>query len=298
MGIAEVFVIVASVVLAGFLWWFFFGPKKASGAAVRGGVQEVDITVRGGYSPDFIRVTEGVPLRLNFDRQESGDCTSRVVFADFAASKTLPTFGTASLEFTPDKAGEFDFACGMNMIHGKLVVEPAGAAQSLASSVDQPSEDHAVAQAVGVGPSTDEPVKTDQVEFRVSGMSCASCVVNIERVLGQIAGVDRVEVSFGTERATVDFDPKQVTPAQLQAAVADAGYKLVPRDATGTVATRDVLHRLAHPPHWPADLAPPHSRHEQLDHDRHHRRLRLQPPLHQGSRRPRPSHNSGPAGSK
>ncbi|MDA3040537.1 MAG: HAD-IC family P-type ATPase, partial [Actinomycetota bacterium] len=226
--------IIASVGLAGFLWWFFFGPKTASKAAVRDGVQEVNITVKGGYTPDLIHVQRGVPLRLNFDRQESGDCTSRVVFADFGASKTLPAFGTATLELTPDKVGEFGFACGMNMIHGKLVVEPSGAPQHYDNG-----HDLEVAQAVGVGPSTNEPVATEQVEFRVSGMSCASCVVNIESVLGEIPGVDRVDVSFGTERATVEFDPTQVTPVQLQAAVADAGYRLVTRDAPGSVATED-----------------------------------------------------------
>ncbi len=235
MGLAELVVIMASIGLAVFLWWFFFGPKKASSASVRGGVQVVDITVKGGYSPDLIRVTEGVPLRLNFDRQESGDCTSRVVFADFGASKSLPAFGSATLEFTPDKVGEFDFACGMNMIHGTLVVEAAG------STAPSPGETvtHDVARAVGVGPSTDATITTDQVEFRVSGMSCASCVVNIESVLSDIPGVDRVDVSFGTERATVAFDPNQVTPIQLRAAVADAGYKLVPRNAPGSVATED-----------------------------------------------------------
>ena len=157
-----------------------------------------------------------------------------MVFADFGVSKTLPAFGTATLEFTPDNVGEFDFACGMNMVHGKLVVEPAGAPQGSGS------DDHReVARAVGVGPSTVETVPTEQVEFRVSGMSCASCVVNIESVLGEIAGVDRVDVSFGTERATVEFDPTQVTPTQLQAAVADAGYRLVPREAPGSVANED-----------------------------------------------------------
>ena len=235
MGLAEWFVIFASVAVAGFLWWFFFGPKKASKAAIRDGVQEVNITVKGGYSPDLIHVQQGVPLRLNFDRQESGDCTSRVVFADFGASKTLPAFGSATLEFTPDKVGEFDFACGMNMIHGKLVVEPAGAPQR-----SENRHGHEVAQAVGVGPSTAETVATEQVEFRVSGMSCASCVVNIESVLGEMPGVDRVDVSFGTERATVAFDPTQVTPAQLQSAVADAGYRLVERDAPGSAANEDV----------------------------------------------------------
>ena len=234
MGVAEVIVIVAAVATAGFLWWFFFGPRTARRAELVDGVQEVDVTVKGGYSPDVIRVTEGVPMRLRFDRHESGDCTSRVVFADFGASKTLPAFGSATLEFTPDKVGEFDFACGMNMIHGTLVVEPAEA-----GSADGEHGGREVARAVGVGPATDVTVATEQVEFRVSGMSCASCVVNIESVLGELPGVDRVDVSFGTERATVEFDPSQITPAQLQAAVAESGYRLVPRPAPGSADTED-----------------------------------------------------------
>ncbi|MGB0972509.1 MAG: cupredoxin domain-containing protein, partial [Mycobacterium sp.] len=164
MGIYEVIVIAATTAILGFLGWFFFGPKTARRAHLVSGAQEVDITVKGGYSPNVIRVTEGVPLRLRFDRQESGDCTSRVVFADFGASKTLPAFGTATLEFTPDKVGEFDFACGMNMIHGTLIVEPSGGPRSM--SGDSGSQ---VAPAVGVGPSTEAAVITERVEFRVAG---------------------------------------------------------------------------------------------------------------------------------
>lgn len=110
MGADEILVVVGAVVLSGFLGWFFFGAKQARRADVVGGMQEVKVTVKGGYSPSVIRVQEGVPLRLTFDRQEAGDCTSRVVFADFAASKSLPAFGTAVLEFTPAKVGEFDSA--------------------------------------------------------------------------------------------------------------------------------------------------------------------------------------------
>jgi Cu+-exporting ATPase len=33
-------------------------------------VQSVAVTERGGYSPDVIRVREGVPVELIFDRQE------------------------------------------------------------------------------------------------------------------------------------------------------------------------------------------------------------------------------------
>src|SRR3546814_3543457 len=39
-------------VVTGLLLWFFFGPKRAKTTELRGGVQEVEVTVRGGYSPD------------------------------------------------------------------------------------------------------------------------------------------------------------------------------------------------------------------------------------------------------
>nr|MCH9767934.1 heavy metal translocating P-type ATPase [Actinomycetes bacterium] len=234
MGISDVIVIVAAAAILGFLGWFFFGPKTARRAQLVSGVQEVDVTVKGGYSPAVIRVTEGVPLRLRFDRQESGDCTSRVVFPDFGASKTLPAFGTATLEFTPDKTGEFDFACGMNMIHGTLLVEPS---EGSTSTTDASGRE--LAAAVGIGPSTEETVLTERVEFRVSNMSCASCVVNIESVLGGMPGVDRVEVNFGTERATVDFDSTKITATDIQAAASNAGYRLELRVGQGSTAAAD-----------------------------------------------------------
>ena len=229
----DLLVIVAGVLTAGFLAWFFFGPKQARRAELVDGVQEVHITVKGGYSPDLIRVREGVPGRLVCERQDCGDGTSRVGFPGFAVSKTLPAFGTATLELTPDRAGRFDFACGMNMIHGSLIVEPADGSSP---TDDRP---HETARAVGVGPTTDRSIATERAEFRVSGMSCASCVVNIESVLGELPGVDRVDVSFGTERATVEYDPDRITPGELQAAVADAGYRLVSRPAPGSTDTED-----------------------------------------------------------
>jgi len=118
MPVAEITVTLGGLGVIGFSVWFFFGPKQAQTAQVKGNVQEITVTVKGGYSPDIIRVQKDVPLRLIFDRQEAGDCSSRVVFPDFQASKTLAPFARTTLEFTPDKAGEFGFACGMNMLHG------------------------------------------------------------------------------------------------------------------------------------------------------------------------------------
>ncbi len=72
MDTAEIFVTIGGVALIAFILWFFFGPRTATAARVGGaGRQEVDIVVRGGYSPDRIEVRQGQPVRLNFLRQET-----------------------------------------------------------------------------------------------------------------------------------------------------------------------------------------------------------------------------------
>ena len=118
----DVVVIAIAVVLTGVLGWYFFGPRSSSRAVVEGGVQVLTVAVKGGYSPDVIEVEQGVPVRLLFDRQEAGDCSSRVVFPDFKVNQDLRAYATTAVEFTPQQVGEYGFACGMNMLHGTLVV--------------------------------------------------------------------------------------------------------------------------------------------------------------------------------
>ena len=125
MSAADILVIVAAVAALAGLGWFFFGPRKAKTAVLAGGVQRLEVTVKGGYSPEVLRVRQGVPVELTFDRQESGDCTSRVVFPDFRVSAALPAWQRTTVRLDPGETGEFGFACGMNMIHGTLIVEPA-----------------------------------------------------------------------------------------------------------------------------------------------------------------------------
>src|SRR5712692_8324177 len=142
MNPADIAVVLVGLALSGILGWFFFRPKKAHSATQLGNVQEVTVTVKGGYSPDLVRVRQGVPLRIVFDRQESGECTSRVVFPDFALNRSLSAHGQTTVELLPDRAGDFGFACGMNMIHGKLIVEPStnghGSSSTVARANDSP----------------------------------------------------------------------------------------------------------------------------------------------------------------
>src|SRR6516225_3048502 len=126
MSIANIVVVIASAAAMAGLGWFFFAPRRARTAELAGGVQRITVTVRGGYSPDVIRARQGVPLEVVFDRQESGDCTSRVVFPDLAVSASLPAFERTTVRLAPARAGSFGFACGMNMVHGTLIVDPDG----------------------------------------------------------------------------------------------------------------------------------------------------------------------------
>jgi plastocyanin domain-containing protein len=124
--------VVTALGLAAIVWvlWYFLwsaGPAVAAVARDGAGVQEMRITVKGGYTPDTIVVRAGQPVRLQFYRDETADCSERVVFEDFGIDVPLPAFQTTTVEFTPAEAGEFRFRCGMNMLKGLLVVERATA---------------------------------------------------------------------------------------------------------------------------------------------------------------------------
>jgi plastocyanin domain-containing protein len=126
MDTAQIAVTGGGAALIGFILWFFFGPRVAAVARQsESGVQEVEVVVQGGYTPDRIEVRQGRPVRLTFHRKESNPCTEQVVLGDFGIACHLPEGERVTVEFTPDKAGEFTFHCSMNMVRGTLVVKPS-----------------------------------------------------------------------------------------------------------------------------------------------------------------------------
>ena len=104
-------------------WYFFFAQRTAVAATAAGGLQEVQIAVKGGYDPGVVRLKRGMPARLVFDRQETSSCSEEIVIPEFGVKRFLPAFKKTPVEITPAKAGTFDITCGMSMLHGKLVVE-------------------------------------------------------------------------------------------------------------------------------------------------------------------------------
>ncbi|MFC0399692.1 heavy metal translocating P-type ATPase [Paraburkholderia rhizosphaerae] len=78
-------------------------------------------------------------------------------------------------------------------------------------------------------------------ELEIHGMTCASCVMRVEKALAKVPGVARATVNLATEKATVDADAS-VSVDTLLAAVRKAGY-----DATPLAQTADTAIALAPP---------------------------------------------------
>jgi Cu+-exporting ATPase len=157
VNVSDIIVVVTAVAALAGLGWFFFGPRKARAAELAGGMQRATVRVRGGYSPEVLRVRQGVPVELAFDRQESGECTSRVVFPDFQVSAALPAYQQTTVRLDPADAGEFGFACGMNMIHGTLIVEPGAGGPPVAGPPEAAKEQAAVTPGSAVAPGSTAP---------------------------------------------------------------------------------------------------------------------------------------------
>ena len=214
-------VIGAGLALMAFLLWFFFGPKVGKAAVFQAGVQEATIRVEGAYQPNVVRVTAGAPVKLRFDRREATDCSNRVVIPDFDISRALPAFQTTTIEFTPEQAGEYPFACAMNMYRGTIVVEPDGRdAAATAQATTAPAQ---VRPEVAPLPQADE--RPTRAEFRILGMRVITTITALEDLLERQKGVERVQVNAATERVTLDYLPGLVSVEELGHAIEEAGFE-------------------------------------------------------------------------
>ena len=121
----QIIVIIAGLGLASWVaWYFWFSETKAVRVQTSGsGIQEAVIKVKGGYTPDVLVFEAGKPIKLNFIREETAACSEEVIFSDLGKKATLTPYKTIPVELTIDKPGEYNFQCGMGMLHGKLIIE-------------------------------------------------------------------------------------------------------------------------------------------------------------------------------
>ncbi|MFB3895818.1 MAG: heavy metal translocating P-type ATPase [bacterium] len=63
----------------------------------------------------------------------------------------------------------------------------------------------------------------DKLDLPISGMSCASCVAKIETALRRHPGIISANINFGTEHATVEYLPSQISLGEIKQVIAAAG---------------------------------------------------------------------------
>ncbi|SIT88497.1 copper chaperone CopZ [Edaphobacillus lindanitolerans] len=64
----------------------------------------------------------------------------------------------------------------------------------------------------------------EQVKLNVEGMSCGHCVNAVEGSVGELNGVQSVNVSLSDKQVDVSFDPAAVKVEQIVDAIEDQGY--------------------------------------------------------------------------
>jgi Cu+-exporting ATPase len=63
--------------------------------------------------------------------------------------------------------------------------------------------------------------------FKIGGMTCAVCATRIEKGLNKLAGVDKATVNLAAEKATVHYDPAQITVKEIGAKIENLGYQVI-----------------------------------------------------------------------
>jgi len=96
------------------------GPGTAKGDKPR--TVELSVTDKG-FEPNNVTVKKGKPLHLVVTRKTDQTCATSIDIKDAGIRKDLPLNKAVAIDFTPEKAGEIRYACGMGMMGGVLLVQ-------------------------------------------------------------------------------------------------------------------------------------------------------------------------------
>ena len=81
-------------------------------------------------------------------------------------------------------------------------------------------------EAIAAAPAEGRGSGPERVTLTIGGMTCASCVVHVERALRSVEGVSAASVNLASERATVEYVPGAAGIGDMRHAVEDAGYSV------------------------------------------------------------------------
>ncbi|RDY25326.1 heavy metal translocating P-type ATPase, partial [Romboutsia weinsteinii] len=72
-----------------------------------------------------------------------------------------------------------------------------------------------------------EDVRYSKIDFKIGGMTCASCAKAIERAVNKLDGIESISVNVATEKATISYDLSKLKLTQIRNTIEKAGYKVL-----------------------------------------------------------------------
>lgn len=88
------------------------------------GPKEIKIVAdERGFTPSTVTVKQGEPLVLLITRTSDATCATEAVFAETGKRYELPKDQEVRIELPSDAAGTLNFACGMDMYKGQVVIQ-------------------------------------------------------------------------------------------------------------------------------------------------------------------------------
>lgn len=70
-------------------------------------------------------------------------------------------------------------------------------------------------------------VESRKCEFRIEGMTCASCEEHVDHKVRQLEGIVSIETSYDLKQALVVYDPSKITEKKIKKTINSTGYKVV-----------------------------------------------------------------------
>ncbi|RHW45439.1 cupredoxin domain-containing protein [Bombilactobacillus bombi] len=86
-------------------------------------MQTATITIKNGYQPTEVHFQAQQPAQIIFQQEDSSPCLSEVQSTALQFKVQLAVGDTKTVTIDTSQPGEYEFACVMNMFHGKVVID-------------------------------------------------------------------------------------------------------------------------------------------------------------------------------
>ncbi len=78
---------------------------------------------------------------------------------------------------------------------------------------------------------TTKPKKSEKAHIHITGMTCTTCAATIERGLVETPGVEQANVSFASEKASLEYDPAKVDLTKIKSTISRLGYGMATKES-------------------------------------------------------------------